>query len=142
MSRDLYQEDIKALAQTGIATESLDHPDRKITVDNPLCGDRVAMEVCLENGRVAALAHQVKGCLLCRASANAVARSAIGASEQDVLNAEQELRAFLKKERSDGQIPGWESLALFAPVRDHKSRHECVLLPLKALKQLLVPSKE
>jgi NifU-like protein involved in Fe-S cluster formation len=28
---------------------------------------------------------------------------------------------------------GWADYAVFAPVRAHKSRHECVMLPLRAL---------
>jgi NifU-like protein involved in Fe-S cluster formation len=38
--------------------------------------------------------------------------------------------------RDGGTVPdGWPDLAAFEPVRDAKSRHECVLLPFEALEQ-------
>ncbi len=138
MNSNLYNEGIKELAQSGESREPLKNPDCEVTIDNPLCGDRVTMQVKLNNGCVVEEAHQVKGCLLCRASANAIASAVVGASQQDMLQVEQNLRAMLKNE-SDGNalIPGWEVLDLFRPVVSHKSRHDCVLLPFKALLQMI-----
>ena len=67
--QELYQQAIKELAAAGAGQGRLEAPDARALLDNPLCGDRVEIEVKLSAGRIAALAHSVKGCLLCRAAA-------------------------------------------------------------------------
>ena len=41
------------------------------------------------------------------------------------------------KEGDDAPAGKWSAYAIFAPVRDHKSRHTCVLLPLEAAEKAL-----
>jgi nitrogen fixation NifU-like protein len=134
MSSGMYEGGIKALAASNPAPKFLPEPDRSVSVDNPFCGDRIDLQVKLEEGRVVALAQDVRGCMLCQASANVIADAAIGASREDIELVRARLTAMLK---SDDQVawpsPGWEPLALFEPVAKHKSRHGCVTLPFKAL---------
>ena len=72
MSGGLYGGGIKELAAAEVAPRSLPDPDRQVSVDNPFCGDRVDLQIKLENGRVTALAQHVRGRMLCQAAANAV----------------------------------------------------------------------
>lgn len=138
MTQSLYQDDIKALAKREMATQELVNPDCAITLDNPLCGDRVTMALQLEGDRIVAESHQVKGCLLCRASANAIAESVVGRSRDELPRVATALHAMLKGEAPENwPLPGWESLQVFQPVTDHKSRHDCVMLPFKALDKAL-----
>jgi nitrogen fixation NifU-like protein len=98
----------------------------------------VDLEVNIEDGRVTALAQHVRGCMLCQAAANAVAQSAVGLSVEEIENADTSLKAMLGGDDSpDWMPPGWDSLALFEPVRRHKSRHGCVTLPFRALLEAL-----
>jgi nitrogen fixation NifU-like protein len=88
------------------------------------------MQVALQGGRILALAHDVKGCLLCRAAAAAIGLHGAGltAAEADAL--QYHVAALL----SGSEPPdGWPELACFEPVRNHRSRHGCVLLPFEAL---------
>jgi NifU-like protein involved in Fe-S cluster formation len=118
--------------------KSLPDPDRRVSVDNPFCGDRVDLQINVEDGRVTALAQEVRGCMLCQAAANAVAQSAIGLSSAEIEAAGSSLGAMLRGDNTpDWTPPGWESLALFEPVRRHKSRHGCVTLPFTALLKAL-----
>jgi nitrogen fixation NifU-like protein len=88
----------------------------------------------MESGRVAALAQRVRGCMLCQAAANAVAQSAPGLSSAEIETVRDGLAAMLRGDDVPGWPPaGWDSLALFEPVRRHKSRHGCVMLPFTAL---------
>lgn len=138
MSSGLYEGGIKELAAAQVAPESLPHPDRQVSADNPFCGDRVDLEINVEEGRVAALAQRVRGCMLCQAAANAVAQSATGLSALEIEAARDSLQAMLKGEGGPEQAPpGWESLALFEAVSRHKSRHGCVTLPFRALLEAL-----
>ena len=134
MSSGLYERGIKELASAESAPASLPDPDRRVSVDNPFCGDRIDLEIDVEAGKVTALAQEVRACMLCQAAANAVAQSAIGLSSDEIEAARDSLRAMLQGEaNADWTPPGWEPLALFEPVRSHKSRHGCVLLPFTAL---------
>jgi NifU-like protein involved in Fe-S cluster formation len=128
---DLYQQAIKSLAQGATGHGQLEAPDGYALADNPLCGDRVEMEVKLAAGRIAALAHRVKGCLLCRAAAAALGERAGGASLADIERIAAQLNEML--ERNGPPPEAWPELAAFAPVHGHRSRYGCVLLPFKAL---------
>lgn len=132
----LYEGGIKELAANQVGPESLPDPDRQVSVDNPFCGDRVDLEVTLDGGRIAALGHRVRGCMLCQAAANALAQSAPGLTAAEISVASDSLDTLLKEGSSE--LPsGWESLQLFEPVSRHKSRHGCVTLPFRALREAL-----
>ena len=134
MSSGLYDGGIKALAASESAPKSLPNPDRRVSVDNPFCGDRIDLEVNIEAGRVTALAQEVRGCMLCQASANVVAGSAVGLSRDEVEHVGSKLTDMLKGCRSvDWPPEGWQQLGLFEPVARHKSRHSCVTLAFTAL---------
>jgi nitrogen fixation NifU-like protein len=136
----LYQGGIKELASAQSGPKSLPHPDREVSVDNPFCGDRIDLQITLEAGKVTALAQEVRGCMLCQAAANALVQSAIGQTSAEIEFVRNSLAAMLQGgDTDDWTLPGWESLALFEPVRRHKSRHGCVLLPFTALLKALAP---
>ncbi|OGA09802.1 MAG: hypothetical protein A3D95_01945 [Betaproteobacteria bacterium RIFCSPHIGHO2_12_FULL_69_13] len=130
-AKDLYHEAIKSLAAADTGHGRLEAPDGRATLDNPLCGDRVEMEAQLAQGRVAALAHRVKGCLLCRAAASVIGKRAPGASAEEIERLTADLTDMLERQRPPPA--GWEELSAFAPVHAHRSRYGCVLLPFKAL---------
>ena len=130
-TQELYQETIKALAAAGTGHGRLDAPDARALLDNPLCGDRVEIELKLSAGRIAALAHRVKGCLLCRAAAAAIGQRASGAGTEEIERLTAQLTEML--ERLGPPPDGWPELAAFAPVHGHRSRYGCVLLPFKSL---------
>ena len=79
MNDQIYQEKIVALAKAKTGAGKLADPTKSARRDNPLCGDRVVIDVRLdESGRIAEIGHQVRGCLLCQASASALASVAVG----------------------------------------------------------------
>lgn len=127
----LYQQAILDLARAADGAGRLAEPHASATVDNPVCGDRVTIDVRLEDGTVAALGHHVRGCLLCEATAAVLGRRAVGEAPGRL----REIHAgFDRMIRDDGSAPdAWPELESFAPVRGAKSRHECVLLPFAAL---------
>ena len=79
MSDQLYQDRIVALAKAKTGAGKLAAPTKSARRDNPLCGDRVTIDVRLDDkGHIAEIAHQVRGCLLCQASASALSSVAVG----------------------------------------------------------------
>ena len=133
MSDQLYQDKIVALAKAKTGAGKLANPTKSARRDNPLCGDRVTMDVRLENGRIAEIAHQVRGCLLCQASSSALASVAVGKDAAGIEAIRHDAERALGREQGMAGAP----FDAFAPVAAHKSRQECVLLPFEALKDAL-----
>lgn len=136
MSDDLYNRAILDRAKAAIGAGALSAPQARVTVDNPLCGDRITIDVSLADGRVAAVAHKVRGCALCQASASIIGAHAVGQSASEIAGARAALKGMLS---ADGPTPNgaWQELGVFAPARAHRSRHDCVLLPWEALDQAM-----
>ena len=128
---EIYQQAIKTLAAEAAGHGTLDSPTAEVFLDNPLCGDCIKLQVSVQDGRITALAHQVKGCLLCRAAAAAIGKRALGADRADVERINTHVRAMLSEQAP--APPGWDELAAFAPVHGHPSRYRCVQLPFEAL---------
>ncbi|MGQ0677429.1 MAG: iron-sulfur cluster assembly scaffold protein [Rhodospirillales bacterium] len=136
MSDELYQQAIVALAKAAHGAGKLDSAKRRATIDNPLCGDRATVEIILANGRVAALRHSVKGCLLCKAAASVLGLRAPNQPREAVLANAAAVEAMLDAGRPLPAV-AWPELAAFLPVQRHKSRFDCVKLPFQAARQAL-----
>ena len=132
-SNDMYQDEIVTLAKSKTGAERLENPDATVTLDNPLCGDRITLDISVADGKITHVGHRVRGCMLCEASASLVARDAIGTSTSDVPTAREILKSMLKTEAIPAEGTLWSSVSAFAAVAGFKSRHECVLLPFEAL---------
>ena len=131
----LYQDAIKQMAAAAHGEGQLASPGGEAKLDNPLCGDRVRMQVAVADGRIASIAHQTKGCLLCRAAASLVGLRAPGSDAAAITALGAALEQLL---REGAPAPAaWPELAMFEPARAFPSRHKCVLLPLHALQAAL-----
>jgi nitrogen fixation protein NifU and related proteins len=137
-SADLYNDAIIREAKAAAERPRLPGPDASVTRDNPLCGDRVTLDLAFApDGTVAAAGHKTRGCLLTQAAASLLARRAEGASPEELDRAAADLRAILRGGSGGGEEPAWPELAMFGPVSAVRSRHECVLLPFDALREAL-----
>ena len=136
MKDALYHQAILELARQARADARLAAPQSSVTLDNPLCGDRITLDLSLAEGKVGEVGHRVRGCLLCQAAAAVIASRAPGETPQALRTVARDLADALAREA--GKINGrWPELAAFGPVRPHKSRHDCVLLPFEALIQAI-----
>ena len=134
---DLYQQAIIDLARRAARPQPLAAPQASATVDNPLCGDRVTIDLELEeDGRVRAVGHKVRGCLLCQASTATIAARAPGETPVALQAVAARLDPAIRSDPA-ALAALWTELGAFAPVQRHKSRHDCVLLPFKALLRAL-----
>ncbi len=136
MVKTLYQNKILDLARDAVGGGQLEDKDVQVDVDNPLCGDRVSIDLRRDGDRIGAIAHRVRGCVLCHASASILGAHAAGTSKPEIVDIHASLKALLE---SDAKPPdgAWRELEAFLPVRDFKSRHLCVLLPFIALEQAM-----
>jgi nitrogen fixation NifU-like protein len=135
VSEALYHKALVERARAAFGKGRLPDATGSATVDNPLCGDRVTVDLAVRDGRVAKIAHHVRGCLLCEAAAATIAEHGRGA-DRAALEAMSEAAHTLMAE-GGALDPQWECLEIFRPVHNAKSRRECVLLPFEALKRAL-----
>lgn len=132
----LYQDEIIALAREGRALPRLQDPTVSARVDNPVCGDRVTVDLTLDGDTVTAVGAKVQGCALCQASVALIAENAVGRPAGTLSRAADAVEGYLA---GGNETLPWAALSAFVPVRAAKSRWECVMLPfraaLKALKE-------
>ena len=134
----LYQEQIIALARQSKQRSGLDNPELTARVDNPLCGDRVTIDLSLKGERIADIGVTVRACALCEAASEVLSTHATKLSSSDIQKVETELRDYLSGNTAN---PPWAQLSVFEPVREVTSRHECVLLPFVAAKNAFLSKK-
>ncbi len=139
MLEALYQEEIIQLSRRARERGRLADPDVSARADNPLCGDRVTMDLSIKDGRITEIGHRVRGCALCEAAAEIIAENAIGLDAGALGDAEAATRAYMTAAAAN---PPWTKLSVFAPVREVKSRHECVYLPFTATIKALLEAPE
>src|SRR5262245_55486617 len=96
MSADLYHTELVARAREAYGEGRLPAATTSITVDNPLCGDRVTLDLEKTDGRVKAVGHEVKGCLLCAASAATIAAFAPDRSPGELREMTAAAKALMK----------------------------------------------
>jgi nitrogen fixation NifU-like protein len=140
MSDELYHRAILELARQAGRTPRLEAPDASVTVDNPLCGDRITLDLRFADGRVGAVGHKVRGCLLCQAAAAVIAARAPGETSVVLREVAGQVDEAVRK-GSATAAGRWPELAAFATVHAHKSRQDCVLLPFEALTQALAEAE-
>ena len=135
MSAELYHTELVSRAREAFGEGRLAAATASITVDNPLCGDRVTLDLEKNDGTVKAIGHEVKGCLLCAASAATIAAFAPDRSPAEL----REMAAAAKTLMKEGTpVPDkFAGLRIFTPVHASKSRRDCVLLPFEALGKAL-----
>ena len=97
---------------------TLDPNDVSQEEHNPLCGDRIRLDLRIENGKIAAVAFSGKGCAVSQASASMLTDELIG---MDI----EQARAYSKEELLD---------LIGLPLDKNPVRLKCALLALKAMK--------
>jgi NifU-like protein involved in Fe-S cluster formation len=132
MELGIYNAGLLRLAAEAVGAGRLAECDASAEILNPTCGDRIRVDVKGSPELIARIGYTVHACVLTQASASLLGRHAPGRSADEIRALADQVEAML---RADGGAPGgdWSDYALFEPVRGHKSRHECVMLPLRAL---------
>ncbi len=136
MNENLYQDPIIEWSKKTEHATHLEKADCKSTVTNPLCGDRVSVELMVKHNTIQYMAYQVRGCILCKASSAHLASLAQGLTLDEIKKMREDFdKALNKPHLEQADFPG--SHSIFFPVRSHKGRHSCVLLPYDAVIEAL-----
>lgn len=134
MANELYQKQIIELARESRKRTRIEAPDTTIRFDNPLCGDRIDLDFSIEDGRISDIGFKVRGCALCEASAEVLAKNAMGYQLKELNAVGNKLSDYLVGTLDN---PDGEGFEVFKPVKNVPPRYECVLLPFNAIKKLL-----
>ncbi len=108
---------------------------------NPLCGDRVRVQLRVADGRVAEVAFEGQGCAISQASASVMTEALTGlpVDEADTLFCRMValLTGQVEIDETDDLLTELGSAAAFAGVRDFPSRVKCATLAWHAMHQAL-----
>jgi nitrogen fixation NifU-like protein len=104
------------------------------TVENALCGDRVTLRLRVEEGEVAEVRFEARGCLVARASASILTEAVAGRS---VERAEELARVIDALVGSGEPAEDLGALEPLRGVRDFPARRACVALVWTALRGAL-----
>jgi nitrogen fixation NifU-like protein len=141
--RDLYQQVILDHHRKPRNFRKLPHPTQTAEGFNPLCGDRVAVEVQVEDGVIRDIAFQGSGCAISRASASmmtaTLAGKPVGLAERAF---EHFRRMVTDHEPAEPPDPALSKLAVFAGVREYPSRVKCATLAWHTLHAALAGGRE
>lgn len=109
-------------------------------VDNPICGDRVRVELAIENDRVRDARFTIKGCLIATASASLMTEAVTGhpLARVEQLCADVEATCTGTSAPDHGAIGALSALAV---VREYPARRQCAALPWVALRRALRPDE-
>jgi NifU-like protein involved in Fe-S cluster formation len=131
MSDPLYKKELLRLAADATGSGRLIVPCSTGHAHNPTCGDKVTVDIALEDGRIAGVAHHTQACVLTQASAAIVGAEITGLNHAEVLA----LRDAVAQMLNGGSQPPapFDVFRHFDGAADVKSRHTCVLLPLDAV---------
>jgi nitrogen fixation NifU-like protein len=140
--RELYQQVIIDHDRKPRNFGALAHPSQRADGHNPLCGDRVTVEVEVADGVIREVAFQGTGCAISRASASLMTAAVKG---KPVAEAEATFARFrsLVMGAPEGSAQGaLGKLEVFAGVREFPSRIKCATLPWHTLHAALAGARE
>ena len=133
----LYGESIMDHYRSPRHRPALDSSDIESEEFNPFCGDRIILQIKLDDGgRIAQISSRSEGCSIIQATASMMAEALLGKGLEQVRAWDQAFRAMMRGENS-GQEPASElgDLAAMQLVREYPVRIKCALLPWLALEE-------
>lgn len=116
----IYQEVILDHAGHPRNTGSIPNATKTVQVSNPLCGDKIKMDILIENGKVIDIKYMAKGCAISKASTSLLTSRVVGKTKD-------ELKKLTKKD-----------IMKLLQIDLGPNRIKCALLSLEALQKLLI----
>ena len=123
---DLYQETIIDHSKRPRNRGSLEQATHTAEGYNPLCGDRLTLQLKIEDGRVSAVAFQGMGCAISTASASLMTDAIKGKTPEEAEVTFKKFHELLTEERPPAADLG--KLAVFSGVREYPMRVKCATL--------------
>jgi nitrogen fixation NifU-like protein len=123
---DLYQETIIDHSKRPRNRGSLQNATHAAEGYNPLCGDRLTLQLNVEDGRVTGVAFQGSGCAISTASASLMTDAIKGKTPAEAEKTFHQFHELLTADRP--AAPELGKLAVFSGVRAYPMRVKCATL--------------
>ena len=103
----------------------------KSSIKNPLCGDKIKIELIVDNKMISSMRYETESCILCEASASIMAKKIKNYSLKNLKKDIKALRDNIKNKKNSypSRFKEYKHLA----TKDNVNRSKCVTLPLEAL---------
>lgn len=101
---------------------------------NPLCGDRLRIELRCAGGRVAAMRFTGEACAIATAAASMLGDQLAGMDRAGIEALAGQLERLVETGEPDDSLG---PLAALAPLQRHPARRKCALLPMAAIRAAL-----
>ena len=132
----LYREIILDHYRNPRNQKHIEDADIKAEGNNPFCGDEVALQLKLGDGRVEEVGYQGRGCSICRASGSILSEVVIGRSVEEIERLTSMFKAMMRgKELSEEECEELGDLQAFSDVQMYPVRIKCALLAWVALEE-------
>ncbi|MDA7981260.1 MAG: SUF system NifU family Fe-S cluster assembly protein [Alphaproteobacteria bacterium] len=138
--RQLYQESLLHHSRHPCNFGELAPPMREARGYNPLCGDKITVQLREDNDRLEAIAFSGSGCAISLASASLMTEAVKGMTRRET---EELFAAFTalclgaEQARATPLPARHEDLNIFAGVREYPMRVKCATLPWHTLRAVL-----
>ena len=133
--RDLYQEFILDHGRRPRNKHALEHANRSGEGYNPLCGDRLTLQLQVKDGVVVDAGFQGSGCAISTASASTMTEAVKGKTVAAVEKLFKEFHALTTGGAADEDLLG--NLAVFGGVSEFPMRVKCATLAWHTLQHAL-----
>ena len=140
--RDLYQEVIFDHYRRPRHFGHLPQPNRCAQGDNPLCGDRLELELLVDDaGCIQDVAFTGEGCAISTASASLLTEAVKGKRVDEALTLFAQMHGILV-DGDTGAEAGLGKLAVLAGVRQFPARVKCAMLAWHTLRNALTQTAQ
>ena len=131
---DLYRDVILDHYRSPRNNGRLESPDITSDEYNPICGDRVVLELSISDGRIAEAAFTGEGCSITQASASMMTELLAGLTPEEALSLWNTFDRMMDgDEEAASELQGRGDLHSLSAVRRFPVRIKCALLAWKAL---------
>ena len=132
--RELYQEVILDHNKRPRNFRELDGADRHADGYNPLCGDKLAVYVNLDDGVISDVSFLGSGCAISKASASLMTDAVKGKTLVEAQHLFEKFHRMVTGDEGDVDEDELGKLAVLAGVRDYPTRIKCASLAWHTLR--------
>ncbi len=131
----LYKEVILDHYQNPRNRDRLTEPSVATEGYNPTCGDQLTLQLRLEDGKIAGVGLQGKGCAISQASASMMTEAVLNRTLEEANRLSESFRSFMTSEEHDHEDLG--DLEVLEGVRQFPVRIKCATLAWHTLQEAL-----
>ena len=103
---------------------------------NSMCGDEIQIKLIIKKDKIVDFGYQGNACIYCQASASLLSKMSINQKKIEIHKLCDEVELYLKGNNENYKNKRSSFKKLFK--QKNLSRKDCILLPFRALKKILV----